>query len=204
LVVIIMFEDLEFLHMKAFVAVVEECSFVRAAARLKITQPALSHQIKKLETGCGLRLLVRGQTGTSITDYGRDFLLLSREMLRLRDHAIRTTTVDKSGAGVPLRFGYSPFTDYRFVEEARIGYVDMVPRGSIRTYSECSAELMKMVADGRLDAALVSLPLTEKNLYVRRICTEKLLVCLRRDDPMAQGAFIPQSALESRLALLSD
>jgi DNA-binding transcriptional LysR family regulator len=44
-----------------------------------------------------------------------------------------------------------------------------------------------MVADGRLDAAIVTLPLTEKDLFSHPICREKLLVCLRRDDPLAHG-----------------
>jgi len=197
-----MFHELEFRHMKSFVAVVEERSFVKAAERLGITQPSLSLQMKKLEDGCGLTLLNRSPTGTTVTRSGRDFLVMSREMLKRRDHLIRFTSVDKTGIELPMRFGYSPFTDQRFVEEARLGYRDMVPEGPFQTSSECSAELMRMVADGRLDAALVSLPLTEKDLYVRTLCTEKLLVCLRRDDPLAQGASIPQSALESRLSIL--
>jgi DNA-binding transcriptional LysR family regulator len=58
----------------------------------------------------------------------------------------------------------------------------MVPGGHIQTSSECSAELTAMVADGRLDAAIVTLPLTEKGLFVHQICEERVMVCLRADD----------------------
>jgi hypothetical protein len=148
-----MYEGLEFRHLTAFVAVVEECSFVKAAERIKISQPAFSTQIKQLEDGLGVSLLIRSQTGTSVTDYGRHFLQLARQILHMRDHAVRTTSVDKSGTGLRLRFGYSPFTDHTLMEEARTGYGVLVPGGHIQTSSECSAELTRMVADGRPEEA---------------------------------------------------
>ncbi len=59
-----------------------------------------------------------------------------------------------------------------------------------------------MVADGRLDAAVVTLPLVDKGLYVHTICEERLLVCLRADDPLTKAATLPQSVIEERLCIL--
>jgi hypothetical protein len=79
------------------------------------------------------------------------------------------TTSDKTGTELPLRFGYSPFADHRIVEEAHNGYLQLVPGGYTHTSSDCSAELTAMVADGRLDSAVVTLPLMEKGLYLHSL-----------------------------------
>jgi DNA-binding transcriptional LysR family regulator len=59
-----------------------------------------------------------------------------------------------------------------------------------------------MVAEGLLDAALVIMPIGEHKLFVHRICTEKVLVCLRRDDPLARHESIPKDLIADRLRIL--
>jgi DNA-binding transcriptional LysR family regulator len=202
LVVAIMYEGPEFRHLVSFVAVAEEFSFSRAAKRLHIAQPSLSAQMKLIEEGIGAILLIRGQSGVSLTASGRQFLVFARLMLHMRGHSVRATTSDKTGTEWPLRFGYSPFADHRIVEEALNRYLELVPGGHIQTSSECSAELTTMVADGRLDAAIVTLPLAEKGLFVHPLCEERLLVCLRRDDPLAAAPKLSHEAIEARLCIL--
>jgi DNA-binding transcriptional LysR family regulator len=197
-----MYEGPEFRHLVAFVAVAEECSFTAAAKRIRVAQPSLSSQIKQIEEGMGAALFIRSQTGASLTVAGRQFLVFARLMLEMRDHAVRATTSDKTGTELPLRFGYSPFADHRIVEEAHNSYLELVPGGYMQTSSECSAELAAMVADGRLDAAVVTLPLVEKGLYVHTICEERVLVCLRADDPLANTKALPQSVIAKRLCIL--
>jgi DNA-binding transcriptional LysR family regulator len=197
-----MYEGPEFRHLVSFVAVAEECSFSGAAKRTGVAQPSLSAQIKLIEEGMESDLFIRSQTGTSLTASGRQFLVFARLMLEMRGHSVRATTSDKTGTEWPLRFGYSPFADHNIVEEARSGYMEMVPGGHIQKSSECSAELTAMVADGRLDAAIVTLPLSEKGLFVHQICEERVLVCLRADDPLASAATLPQNVIAERLCVL--
>src|SRR5688500_9176213 len=61
-------------QMEYFLAVVEEGSFTRAAERLFVSQPALSHQIKALETSVGGQLLERLPGAVHLTPMGRAFL----------------------------------------------------------------------------------------------------------------------------------
>jgi DNA-binding transcriptional LysR family regulator len=197
-----MYEGPEFRHLVSFVAVAEECSFGGAAKRIRVAQPSLSAQIKQIEEGLGASLFIRSQTGASLTASGRQFLVFARLMLQMREHSVRATASDKTGTEWPLRFGYSPFADHRIVEEARSGYLELVPGGHIQTSSDCSAELTTMVADGRLDAAIVTLPLAEKGLFVHPICEERMLACLRCDDPLAASATLPQDVIAARLCVL--
>jgi DNA-binding transcriptional LysR family regulator len=59
-----------------------------------------------------------------------------------------------------------------------------------------------MVAEGHLDAALVIMPIGEHKLSVQRIRTEKVLICLRRDDPLARFESIPRNHIEDRLRIM--
>jgi len=145
---------------------------------------------------------VRSQTGASLTVSGHQFLVFARLMLQMTAHSVRATTSDKTGTAWPLRFGYCPFADHMIVEETRTGHQELVPGGEIQTSSECSAELTTMVADGRLDAAIVTLPMTEKGLFVHPIHEERLMGCLRADGPLASAAKLPLDVIAERVCIM--
>jgi DNA-binding transcriptional LysR family regulator len=197
-----MYEGPEFRHLRYFLAVAEECNFSRAAQRLNVSQPSLSAQIKQLEDGLRAHLFMRGRAGAALTHAGRAFLPFAKQMLQIREYAVSTAFSVHSGVGLALRFGYSPFVDHRLVGEALKAYRELVPDSVIEPSSECTAPLITMVLEGRLDAALVSMPVSEKDLFVHRICTERLLICLRRDDPLAAMESIPKEAVAERLRIL--
>ena len=191
----------EFRHLVAFVMVAEECSFGKAAQRLHITQPALSAQIKQLEGWLESSLFNRVPHGAELTQKGRNFLLYARRLLHMRQHAMRAASRKYAEAEWPLRLGYSPFTSHELVREALVGYHEIVPEGHINTSSDCTARLMDMLNDGRIDAALVTLPVDTDGLFEHRICEDRLLICLRRDDPYANQSPIPKDAVSERLRI---
>jgi len=197
-----MHDGLEFRHLRYFVAIAEECNFCRAAARLHVSQPSLSAQIHQLEEGVGAPLFVREHAGTSLTPAGHTFLSHARQMLLMRDRAVENASSVHNGAEMPFRFGYCPFVNHELVHEAIRGYRELVPNGAIEPSSECSGPLSTMVAEGRLDAALVSYPIAERDrLFVQLVCSEELLVCLRGDDPLAKGTHISGAEIQKRLKI---
>jgi DNA-binding transcriptional LysR family regulator len=198
------YDGLEFRHLRYFVAVAEELNFGKAAIRLNLAQPSLSSQIKKLEDGICATLFLRGHAGAELTPAGRVFLASAKHLLNMSERAVEATSLVHLGVNLPLRFGYSPYVNHRFVEVAVSGYRELVPGGQIEPSSECSAALVKMVAEGHLDAALVTLPIAEQSLFVHSICRERLMVCLRRDDPLAREESIPREVVADRLCILFD
>src|SRR4051794_41520259 len=79
-------------QMEYLVAVVEEGSFTRAAQRLFVTQPALSHQIKALEESVGGALLERQPHAVALTPIGRAFLPHASAAVRAADEAHRAAS----------------------------------------------------------------------------------------------------------------
>ncbi len=177
--------------------------FGRAARRLRVAQLSLSNAIKKLEEGIGATLFLRGRGGAEMTPAGRAFLPDAERLLQMRERAVQTTASVHTGIDLPLCFGYSPFIDHHLVKEVISGYRELMPTGRIEPSSECSARLVAMIEEEHLDAALVTMPIGEESLSVRRICAEKVLICLRQDDPLAREEDIPKHLVGDRLRILS-
>ena len=85
--------DLDLAQVRAFVAAAEEQHFGRAAARLFLTQQALSKRIARLEDGLGVRLLARDRHGVQLTEAGQRFLVLASRVLADGDQAVEAAAI---------------------------------------------------------------------------------------------------------------
>ncbi len=94
---------MELRHLRYFVAVAEAGSFVRAAGRLRVAQPALSKQIRDLEREVGVRLFERLPRGARLTPAGEHFLPDARGALESAARAVATARRVDTQTG--LRFG---------------------------------------------------------------------------------------------------
>jgi DNA-binding transcriptional LysR family regulator len=95
----------ELRHLRYFAAVVAHGSFHRAAARLHLTQPAISRQVKDLEDELAVRLFVRAKNAVTLTDAGKLFYEDARELLARSDQAIRRVRAESQNE--ILRVGYA-------------------------------------------------------------------------------------------------
>src|SRR3954470_14099380 len=80
---------MELRHLRYFVAVAEAENVTRAAAKLRVAQPAVSRQIRDLEEELGLALLERSPKSVRLTDAGRIFLEEARAVLTRADDAVK-------------------------------------------------------------------------------------------------------------------
>src|SRR5690349_7115022 len=81
------FSRMELRHLRYFVTVAEELNISRASARLRISQPAVSRQLRDLEEELGVTLLHRGNSKLKLTDAGQAFLAHARDLLRRSNDA---------------------------------------------------------------------------------------------------------------------
>src|SRR5262249_49897160 len=84
-------------HLSCFVVVAQERTLARAAARLHLSQPAVSKTLAELEDLAGRRLVERGRAGTQLTPAGEEFLRYPVDVPRARGRAPAV----RAGAGVP-------------------------------------------------------------------------------------------------------
>src|SRR5260370_4246414 len=79
---------MELRHLRYFLAVGEALNFTRAAAQLRVAQPALSRQVQDLEDEIGVDLLRRSPRGVTLTAEGKLFLEEVRELLKRADESV--------------------------------------------------------------------------------------------------------------------
>jgi DNA-binding transcriptional LysR family regulator len=152
--------------LKTFVAVVESGSLSNAAPRVGRSQSAVSMQMQRLEEMVGNQLLVRGPRTVTPNAIGEDFLIYARRLLKLSDEAWASVTRPKETGSVRLGVpdDYAAFllppVLSRFAAEHPLVTVELI--------CEQSTALVKTLAEGRLDLAIVT-RLPEQALDVIRL-----------------------------------
>jgi DNA-binding transcriptional LysR family regulator len=144
----------ELRQLEHFLAVVEEGSFSRAAARVFLVQSSLSASLLALERGLGTELFIRGRRGAELTDAGRAFLEPARAVLegaeRARDAVAEVKgllrgTVRIASVFVPRSIDIVE-TIRRFREEH--------PDVEVRVLPADPKSMVELVADGQVDFAI--------------------------------------------------
>jgi DNA-binding transcriptional LysR family regulator len=199
-----MYDTVEFRHLRYFIAVAEEGNFSRAAKRLHLAQPSLSFQIKQLEDSIPAQLFVRENSGIKLTPAGDALMPHAKRLIRIRDQALEATSAINSGKAPPLRLGFSLFINHRLVETAVKSYWRLFPDSKVLQTSDCTARLLELLHEGNLHAALVTLPIEKHGLVVQQIASERLLVCMRKDDPQATQPSVPHVGLAAKLQVSFD
>src|SRR3954469_3673653 len=174
-------------QMEYLVAVVEEGSFTRAAQRLFVTQPALSHQIKALETSAGGELLERRPHTIQLTPMGRAFLPHATAAVRAADEAYRAaSSVGQLEAG-ELRLAT--------LHSIALGVIPAAIRAWRLAHPQVSFELHEYVNIDQLaeemrlgvaDVAVSSKPRSWDGA-LRSLGREDLVVVVAVDDPLLRG-----------------
>lgn len=190
--------DLEYL-----VAVADRRSFRQAAAACAVSQPTLSTQVKKLEGELDVALVDRSVAPPALTPVGRQVVDRARAILD-EVSLIRTLAADATGADTPLRLGAFPTLGPYLLPRVLGGVRERFPRLQLLLTEEKSVNLLALLDAGRLDAALVALPVPDARLRVRPLFREELLLAVPAGHPLdAPGPVAASEVARHELMLLS-
>ncbi len=139
--------DLDLRLVRYFVAVAEELHFGRAAARLYVSQPALSKQIRRLEQQLGEPLLVRDSRHVSLTPRGRTFLADAQRLLAIADGMTRPARPE----GLRIAHVHELSTS-RLVADL---FARSEPDVELREHALDSIAQVDALVEGRLDVGIV-------------------------------------------------
>lgn len=178
---------MELRHLRYFVAVGDLLNFRKAAESLSISRPALSKQIKDLETEIGVRLLERDTVSVSLTKAGEVFLDDARELLERSQKAIDRATQAQAGRLGKLRIAsvgviatdFLPSTLQNFHKrfpDADVAFVEMQPQ-----------EQLDALDRGTIDVGFAygSDPVTQADKELLRVIRSQFGIALSRHHPLA-------------------
>jgi DNA-binding transcriptional LysR family regulator len=142
-----------------FVAVAETRHFTRAAERVHVSQPSLSQQIRALEKELGADLFGRARGNIALTDAGETLLPLARRILADADTARREVQELAQLRRGRVRLGATPSLCTGLLPEVLRTFHDLHPGIELLIEESGSHDLVRELARGSLDLALVVLPL---------------------------------------------
>ena len=184
---------MELRHLRYFVAVAEESSFSRAAARLHVAQPALSKQIRDLEIELGTVLLERGPRGVRLTVAGRVFLVEARRTLDAASGAVASAREAAGGGDPPLRFAHGQVAAYGTrLEQLLAGFRAVNPKGRVEIASMHDGETFHALRDHRVDVGAVFIAEWPVQGFAahRLLATPATGVLLPSGHPLAGQSFV--------------
>jgi LysR family transcriptional regulator, hydrogen peroxide-inducible genes activator len=190
-------------HLRYFDALARHSHFGRAAATCAISQPALSMQIKELEEILGAMLIERGARQVRLTQFGEETALRVRDILRSIDELEDFARASRGRLAGRLRIGMIP-TIAPYLLPRIIGNLTRVhPEVDIQVREALTSKLIEEIAEGRLDTAIVALPVSEPSLTEVALFAENFLLVRPGEE---EGKPVPSSKMlrEMRLLLLEE
>jgi len=186
-------------QLRYFEAVARHGHFGRAASACSISQPALSMQIKELEVALGAVLIERGARHVRLTRLGEEMAQRAREVLRAVDELGDFARASHDRLAGRLRIGVIPTIAPYLLPSVIPALAQSHPELDLHVRETLTSRLIEELEDGRLDTAIVALPVSEPGLTEVALFTESFL--LVRPAEYA-GAPVPSSEALSEMRLL--
>ncbi|MDP4024838.1 LysR substrate-binding domain-containing protein [Methylobacterium sp. NEAU 140] len=192
--------DLEYV-----VAVADEGHFGRASERCNVSQPTLSVQVRKLEAALGLTLFERSNRRILLTEAGQGIVRQARVVLA---EAQRLLALATEGRGSPLTgrltlAAIQTLGPYFFPVVLRPLRQEF-PLLALSLSEGRTAEIVEGLRDGRIDAALISLPVPQGGLALSPLFVEPFHLACPAEHPLAQGGALSATAIAGPDLLLLD
>src|SRR5688500_6225137 len=195
--------QLDLRHLRLVAAVAESGGQTRAARKLNLTQSALSHQLREIETRIGAPLFIRASRRMVLTPVGERVLASARRVLHEVETLERdlTTQVADGGAGV-VRLATECYTCYHWLPGVVTAFRQEWPRVDVRIMAEATANPVRALLDGALDLAIVAGEVDERRLGCTSLFEDEQVVVVAPNHPLAARAFVePEDLRNEHLSL---
>jgi len=187
--------DLEVRHLRLVSAVADLGSLTRAGDRLHLTQSALSHQLRDIESRLGAALFLRVGKRLVLTPAGERLLATARDVLDRLDRTEQDIhQMGKARAGM-LRLTTECYTCYHWLPPLLVRYRKRFPQVEVRIDVGATGRPLEMLLAGKLDLAIMSSPVRDRRLVSRPVFDDELVIAAARDHRFAKQTHVRLSDL---------
>ncbi|GAA5017889.1 DNA-binding transcriptional regulator HcaR [Acinetobacter puyangensis] len=181
-------------HLRYFVAISEEISFVAAAKKLNTVQSSLSQQMKDLEDYIGVDLFERGSRVIALTKTGEVFLQEAKKAL-IEAEKTQNFAMKLKGRAKDLKIGMMIGVEVKipkyFIETIKQNSATM----QVEIISAMSLPLIQMLEKGEIDIAFSRSNINNQDISSHEFLVEDLLIILPKDHPLNKYSHIPVKEL---------
>lgn len=176
---------MELRHLRYFIAVAEEKSFNKAAARLYISQPPLSRQIKQLEEEIGVTLIDRENRPLKLTEAGEFFYDHAIQILKKSDD-LRTMTIRKGSFDNSLSIGFVSSILYGILPRVISRFREVHPNIEVKLYELNSWQQTQALIEGKIDVGFGRLLFEDASIKRMVLREEDLVVAGPIEHPLSK------------------
>jgi len=176
---------LEVRHLKLVETVAREGGLTKAAARLHVTQSALSHQLRDIEDKLGAPLFLRLNKKMLLTQAGERLLSSAPAVLdelKRAEEDIRQIALHREGI---LRISTECYTCYHWLPRVLKPFNREFPRVEVRIVADATRRPVEALLDGRLDLAITSNTVRNQKLIFKPLFKDEMVVIVSPDHPLA-------------------
>jgi len=175
---------------RTFLEIVSTRSFVRAADRLNVSQTAVSARMHSLESQLGRKLFIRNKSGATLTPAGEEFLRFAPTLVQLWQRACHQVAVP-AGRRALLSMGAELSLWNPLILNWLLWMKRSAPEIALRTEVSVPDDLMKQVAAGILDIAVMYRPQNLPGLQIEELLNEKLvLVTTGGEEQLKEAEYV--------------
>jgi LysR family hydrogen peroxide-inducible transcriptional activator len=190
-------------QLRYFDALARHAHFGRAAQACAISQPALSMQIKEMEEALGGVLLERNARQVALTQFGEELAERVRDILRAVDELGDFARASRDLLAGRLRIGMIPTIAPYLLPRIIANLKRIHPELDIHVREALTAKLIEELAEGRLDTAIVALPVSEPSLTEVALFVESFLLVRPGEDARKPVPSV-EKLCDMRLLLLEE
>ena len=195
---------LELRHLRYFLAIAESNGFTRAATKLRITQPTLSHQIKQLEREVGKPLFDRVGNSVRLTEHGKVFRRHAEQALKDVDAGLTAVAEMEGELHGELAIGVFGSFSTSLLPSILAEFSERHRKVHIEVRQLSHAEMERQLISGEIHVAVGYAPATTRRVVAEHLLTEPLVLIVGRMHPFFGRKSIRLSELHDQpLALLS-
>jgi LysR family transcriptional regulator, regulator for metE and metH len=196
--------ELELRHLKLVETIAVEGAMTRAAARLYMTQSALSHQLAGLEEALGVSLFRRVPRGMILTAAGERLLDCARLVLPLIREAVDSVTAGEADAPGTLRISTECYTCYHWLPSRLKAFQAGFPRVEVEIVAEATRRPVEALLAGELDVAIVSALPHQSAIAGRPLFEDEMVAILSPEHRLAaRRSLSPRDFAAERLITYS-
>ena len=175
--------------METLLMVCEKNSFTRAAEALAMTQPAVSHHIRTLESELGIKLFYRGKNALKLTPEGEIVVQYARRIKALHEKMLRALAgAEKQMSNI--RVGITHTAESSLIAEVLAKYSTSAPGLRLTVITDIIKNLYDMIDNYEIDLAIVEGRAPEGDINALLLDTDYLVCVVSNQNPLAKKSMV--------------
>lgn len=184
-------------YYRNFISIVECGSILGASKKICIAQPALSHQLKVMESEFGTELLYRGARNVKLTEAGKILYRKAKSICSLSDAAFTEISNQLSGIRGTLSIALPPTNSSDFTKILLDDFIKNYPNVNLELHELTSQEVANCVETGICEIGFIRAPISNSYLFdIYPIKSERIVAVIPQNHPLSKNNDLKLSDLK--------